>query len=256
MTGVEFFLQLQQKYDKAYSAYLDDTKAERLIKEALYRSFDKIFSLMDTQKEMDELSYFLKYNQSLPVVGTSVAYPSDYYHLMGMACVYVDEVATTSIGTTSVLASKHGLRKGDTLSTSATGSAPFYTVTSVSKTGFNVDTNIPGGTTNLYHVVTYDASPSTSDKKKPSLSNPVKQNPIYYTGENTFIPSPTPYSVVVDYLAAPFDISVTNTIVDLTDFYSQKFLYRLMDECVYSVASETRDYQNKQSTTQTIIDNP
>jgi hypothetical protein len=33
-------------------------------------------------------------------------------------------------------------------------------------------------------------------------------------------------------------------------------LYRLMDECVFGIAEQTRDYPQKQSVQQTIIENP
>ena len=67
MTGQDFFNQLQQKYDKAYSQYLDNAKANRLIKEAIYRLVDKLYSNLDTQKEYDELIELIQNEVSIAV---------------------------------------------------------------------------------------------------------------------------------------------------------------------------------------------
>ena len=41
MTGAQFWSYLQQKIDKAYSAYLDNAKANALIAETMQRLVDK-----------------------------------------------------------------------------------------------------------------------------------------------------------------------------------------------------------------------
>lgn len=261
MTGAEFYLQLQQKYDKAYSQYLDTTKANRLIKEAMYRLVDKLCAVLDTQKEYDELSELLKYDVSRPVSGSISVQPTDYYHLTRMAFVFTRQITFDAISGTSVTATKHGLRPGDKLSEVLDGSGTIRTVTSVSKTGFKVDSTFLPGTVGIYQVLTFEASPSTSDKKQPALSKATIENPKYWTGvsgtDRVFHLAPQPKSIIIDYVTVPpVNIDVSNSSTLLTDTYTQKFLYRLMDECVYSVATETRDYQNKQSTAQTIIDNP
>lgn len=259
MTGAEFYLQLQQKYDKAYSQYLDTTKANRLIKEAMYRLVDKISQLMDTQKEFDELSELIRFDETV-VVGSGVAIqPSNYYHLLRMSFLFSDEITFTAISGNVVTASKHGLRPGDKISSAPP--AVSATVTKVTSTTFTLDTVISPTPTNLYLIREFEASPSTADRKKPSLSKGIKENPVYWTAssgnDRVFYLEPIPYSVDLDYVRIPpVDIDSANTVIDLTETYTRKFLYRLMDECVYSVASETRDYQNKQSAQQTIIENP
>jgi hypothetical protein len=259
MTGAEFYLQLQQKYDKAYSQYLDTTKANRLIKEAMYRLVDKISQLMDTQKEFDELAELIRFDTTIVAAGGLAVQPNDYYHLLRMAFTFSDEIAFTSISSNIVTASKHGLRPGDNISVNPPLVAA--TVTKVTSTTFTLDTVLSPTPTNLYLIREFEASPSTSDRKKPHLSIGKKENPKYWTAssgnDKVFYLEPIPYSVDIDYIRIPpVDINTSDTIINLTDTYTQKFLYRLMDECVYSVASETRDYQNKQSTQQTIIENP
>jgi hypothetical protein len=261
MTGAEFYLQLQQKYDKAYSQYLDTTKANRLIKEGMYRLVDKICSVMDTQKEYDELSEMIKYNISVAVATGTATQPADYLHLLSMAFKYVDQISFTSISNNIISASAHGLRPGDQISVNADGSGSLKTVTHVTGSSVTVDSAFSPTPANIYLVRTFQASPSTSDKKKPSLSKAVKESPRYWTGVSgttkVFHLSPAPYSVLMDYVSVPpVNIDVSNSVISLLDTYTQKFLYRLMDECVYSVASETRDFTNKQSAQQTIIENP
>jgi hypothetical protein len=261
MTGAEFYLQLQQKYDKAYSQYLDSTKANRLIKEGMYRLVDKICSVLDTQKEYDELSELIKYNSNVVVASGVAAQPNDYLHLLSMAFKFIDPISFTNISNNIITASAHGLRPGDQISVTADGSGSLKTVTHVTSSSITIDSAFSSAPANIYLVRTFEASPSTSDKKKPALSRAVKENPRYWTGVNgttkVFHLKPVPYSVLMDYVTIPpVNIDVTNTVISLLDTYTQKFLYRLMDECVYSVASETRDFTNKQSAQQTIIENP
>lgn len=261
MTGAEFYLQLQQKYDKAYSQYLDVTKANRLIKEAMYRLVDKISQLMDTQKEFDELSELIRFDQSITVANSVVVQPNDYYHLLRMGFKFVDEITFTSIVGNVISATRHGLRPGDKISTTADGSGSLKTVTKVTSTMVTVDSAFSPIPANIYLVGEFEASPSVSDRKKPALSKGRKENPIYWTAslsnDRVFYLDPVPASVKLDYVRIPpVDINTADTVIDLRLTYTQKFLYRLMDECVYSVASETRDYQNKQSTQQTILENP
>ena len=55
MTGAQFWSYLQQKIDKAYSAYLDNTKANSLVKESMYRMVDKFWRSQSLEREADEM---------------------------------------------------------------------------------------------------------------------------------------------------------------------------------------------------------
>ena len=69
--------------------------------------------------------------------------------------------------------------------------------------------------------------------------------------------TPAPTTFYVDYVrTAPQAIDVANTAIDLNIYYSNKFLYRLMDECVVIFGAQTKDYNTKQSGLQDIVDNP
>jgi len=260
MTGLDFYNQLQQKYDKAYSQYLDNAKANRLVKEALYRLCDKLYSNLDTQKEYDELIEFIKNDTAIAVSSGKAALPADYMHLFRVAFVYSDTITFTA-GTLDkeYVSVKHVLRKGDFLNSAQNGSGTNYEVTKVKGNSFFLDTSSVSSP--LYLVRTYEASPAFSDRKKGSLSGARKETPKYQTnttGTNReLICSPSPYSAIMDYMMVPqHNIDVANNSTDLLDYYTEKFLYRLMDECVYSVATETRDYTNKRSAQETIIENP
>lgn len=260
MTGQEFFNQLQQKYDKAYSQYLDNTKANRLIKEAMYRLVDKLYSGLDTQKEYDELIELIKNDVAVSVTSGKASIPSDYLHLFRIAFKYSDTISFVSgVLNKEYALSKHLLRKGDKLNSAQDGTGTEYEVTKVKGSSFFLDTASVASP--LYHIRTFEASPTFSDRKKGSLSGARKETPKYQTnttGTNReLICNPAPYSIIMDYMTnPPHDIDVANNATDLLDFYTEKFLYRLMDECVYSVSTETRDYNNKRSAQETIIENP
>jgi len=260
MTGAEFYSQLQQKYDKAYSQYLDSSKANRLVKEAMYRLCDKLYSNLDTQKEYDELIEMIKNDVGVSVASGKATLPSDYLHLFRVAFKYSDSIVFSS-GSLSgeYVSSRHLLRKGDIVNSAQDGSGTEYLVLKTSGNSFFLDS--ASASSPVYLIRTYEASPAFSDRKKGSLSAARKETPKYQTnttGTNReLICDPAPYSIVMDYMVLPpHDIDVTDGVIDILDYYTQKFLYRLLDECVYSVATETRDYQNKRSSQETIIENP
>lgn len=55
MTGSEFSAYLNQKIDKSYSSYFDNTKLNRLVRESIFRSAEKKYLNYQTQKTFDEL---------------------------------------------------------------------------------------------------------------------------------------------------------------------------------------------------------
>lgn len=259
MTGQEFYLQLQQKYDKAYSQYLDNTKANRLVSEAMSRLVDKLYMALDDQKGYDELIEFIKNDVSIAVATGKITLPADYLHLFRLKFIYADTITFTGGALGEYTAAAHTLRIGDVLNSAIDGTGTSYTITNVKKGKFYLATASVASP--LYLRRSFEASPAFSDRKKGSLSNATKESPKYQmntTGTNREIScSPAPYSAIVDYMVKPpHTIDVANNVTDLLDFYTDKFLYRLMDECVYEVANETRDFANKQSVQQTIIENP
>ena len=60
MTGYELYRYSQTLIDKDYSGYLDNTKANRLMRSALYSAVRSKFKDMSTQQLYDELSFLIK----------------------------------------------------------------------------------------------------------------------------------------------------------------------------------------------------
>jgi hypothetical protein len=267
MVGSEFFLELQQAYDKAYTGYLDATKANRLIKRSLYRMVSKVYSGADTQKEFDELFSFIVKDETHSVTTDRLGVDRltyEYMHLLRMAFVYTETIPTFTYSN-GIYTCAHQLRTGDTLTlTGATITAnnKDYVVTKVRPGKFYIDLTYVDGTLKLKR--TFEASPKRSDLKKNPLHKATMYSPKYdsthddnFAKPNAFILDPQPNTVIVDYVMKPdIEIDVENTVVDLLGFYTEKFLYRLIDECVVTFSEESRDYNHRQVGTQTIIDNP
>ena len=72
MTGQEFDEEFDQKVDKAYSAYLDNTKKERLYKMALYEAIELKYQSGDKQKLYDELAGLIRTNYSVVPVSNEL----------------------------------------------------------------------------------------------------------------------------------------------------------------------------------------
>lgn len=274
MTGAQFWTYLQQKIDKAYSAYLDNTKANSLIKECMYRLVDQMYHDLSFEKESDELiGFFLKEKVFTPTLGictlnvgaTTPTPPANeipyYMHTMRILGNYEQSLVVTASGTvlTSV---KHTLRKGSTIKLSGTT----YTVTQVNGDTFQAkDSSGNFATTagTYTWMFSLELKQMSSIRKAGSFHKANIVTPRYEfinnsTGAFRSVKlTPAPATISIDYLRVPpVDITVSDTTIDLRTYYSQKFLFRLMDECVLNFGAQTKDYQTKQSAAQDIINNP
>jgi hypothetical protein len=274
MTGQEFWTYLQQKIDKAYSAYLDNTKANSLIKESMYRLVDNMYHDLSFEKESDELiSLVLKEKVFTPTAGictlnfsaTTPTPPANeipyYMHSMRVLGNYEENIVVTASGTT-LTSIDHKLRKGSTIKLSGTT----YIVSKVNGDTFQAKTTAgtfattAGTYTWMYSL---EMRQMSSTRKAGSFHKANIITPRYEfansgTSQNrTLKLTPPPATISIDYVRVPpLDITVTDTSIELLNYYSQKFLFRLMDECVVNFGSQTKDYQTKQSAMQDIINNP
>lgn len=252
MTGAEFYTILQQKIDKAYSAYIDTTKADRLIRETIYRLVEKLYMGLVTQKEVDELSSMIVKEQSVVTAGAlATSSLTNYAHLFMMRFVYEDAITGFTFASGVFTLNNHTIRKGDLIKYSGTT----YPVTKVSKNTFTAAVPYTTGTITLYRE--FYASPRFSDRKKDIFHRPVKESPRYElvgAPARQFNLYPQPTSIVIDYMKTPTDISSTSG-AQITA-YTDKFLYRLLDECVMNYAEQVRDFELKQNVAQTIAINP
>jgi len=136
MTGQDFDRLFDQLTDKAYSAYLDDTKKERLFKMALYEAIEKKYEEGDKQKKYDELGFLIQTNTEVVPVDNE---------FFTRRIVITNAVA--GIGVTITTAEAHELTTGDSVtiydvtSTGALAGAinnNTYSVTVVTPTTFTI----------------------------------------------------------------------------------------------------------------------
>jgi hypothetical protein len=252
MTGVEFYTILQQKIDKAYSAYIDTTKADRLIRETIYRLVEKLYSGLITQKETDELWSMIVKEQSFATAGAlAISSVTGYAHLFSMKFIFEDNITGFTFSNGVFTLANHNLRKKDVIKYSGT----LYPITKVTKDTFTAAIPYTSGTISLYRE--FFASPWFSDRKKDIYHTPTKESPRYElvgTPARQFNLYPQPTSVKVDYMKTPTDISSTSATAITA--YTDKFLYRLLDECVMNYAEQVRDFELKQNVAQSIAINP
>lgn len=275
MTGAQFYTLLQQKIDKAYSAYIDTGKADRLIEETIFRLCEKIYRDLDVQKEYDELWSLLIKEEVKPVSNPYydlVGLDRTYMHLFRLSMLFhklqtFDSVTFTGTGPFIYVfvAPGHVVRKGDTISDFAgvTG-----TCTKVTRTTFTVSSNLTMNTGEPVRIVIErEAKPYVSDRKidnyhKPTIFSPKYQiqNRIVGAGNTkSLYLFPTPKSIKVDYMAQPTSTNgqiFTSTGATQITAYTEKFLYRLADECVFTFAGQVRDMELRSSSAQDIVMNP
>lgn len=263
MTGAQFWSYLQQKIDKAYSAYLDNTKANSLVKESMYRMVDKFWRSQSLEREADEMfSLLIKGASITPVAGVikiSTLLPN-YMHIMYLEGNWEIPFTVTSVSGTTLTAVNHTLRKGQSVKVGANT----YTVVKVKGNTFDL------GTTGLtpatyYQLISREVRQMQSDRKgspfhKANMVTPrfEAQSDGTTTPESFKItPSANLATVTIDYVRIPpLDIDVANTTTALEDYYSSKFLYRLMDECVLNFGTQTKDQLTRQMAQQDLIENP
>tara|TARA_R110000868_G_scaffold108426_5_gene295991 strand:+ start:1356 stop:2180 length:825 start_codon:yes stop_codon:yes gene_type:complete len=274
MTGQEFWTYLQQKIDKAYSAYLDNTKANSLIKETMYRFIDKLYHDLSFEKEGDELiSLIIKDKSATPSAGictlnASITTPTPpaneipyYMHVMRVLGKYETSLAVTASGTT-LTAVDHTLRKGSIIRNAG---GTLFTVTRVNGNTFLAYSgSVYAQASGTYTVlVDREMKQMSSTRKAGSFHNANIVTPRYEflnngTSQNrTLRLTPAPATILIDYIRVPpLDINVADSSIELLGYYPQKFLFGLMDECVLNFGSQTKDQATRQIAMQDIMSNP
>ena len=263
MTGAQFWSYLQQKIDKAYSAYLDNAKANALVKETMQRLVDKYWRRQSLEIDADDMMPFLvKAKNVFPLVGVvkvNTLLPN-YMHMMYMVTNYEVPFVVTAVSGSVYTSTNHTLRKGNIVKVGGIS----YTVTKVKGDTFTLSTG--GLATGTYlKVVSKEAKQLQSDRKGSPFHKADMITPRFEPqtdGTSTpksfkISPSANLVSVDVDYVRTPpLTIDVANTTTTLEDYYSSKFLYRLMDECVLNFGTQTKDMPTRQMAQQDIMENP
>jgi hypothetical protein len=274
MTGAQFYTLLQQKIDKAYSAYIDTAKADRIIEDTIYRLCERVYRDLDSQKDYDELWSLLIKDEVKAVAAPYIDLSSldrTYMHLFRVACTYDTLLGaltrmTTGSGpyTTVFSSSGHTVRVGDQIKVLAvTG-----TVIATTKLNFTVSTATTiDAAAPVYLVRTFEATPYFSDRKRDVYHAPTIFHPKYQL-QNRVVGSvnnkslylfPQANGIIIDYFAQPTlatgHIFLSTGATQITA-YTEKFLYRLADECVMTYAGQVRDVELRQSSAQDIALNP
>ena len=279
MTGAQFYTLLQQKIDKAYSAYIDTGKANRIIEETIFRLCDKIYRDLDLQKEYDELWSLLIKDEvktiTTPPYYTLSGLNRTYMHLFRVAFTFhktqtFDSFTFTGVGPYIYVfvAPGHVVRKGDRI-TDVSGQ--IGTCIKTSRTTFTVTTDVMFNTTEpMFIVIEREAKPYVSDRKIDKYHTPTIYSPKYQL-QNTLVGPggvdnsktlylfPTPKSIKIDYMAQPTATNgqiFTSTGSTQITAYTEKFLYRLLDECVFTYAGQVRDQELRSTSAQDITINP
>jgi len=276
MTGAQFYTLLQQKIDKAYSAYIDTGKANRIIEETIFRLCDKIYRDLDLQKEFDEL-WSLLIKDEVKTVSTPPYYDLSglsrtYMHLFRIAFTFhklqtFDSVTFTGAGPYIYVfvAPGHVVRKGDSIADLA---GQIGTCTKVTRTTFTVSTNLVFNTGEpMRIVIEREAKPYVSDRKIDKYHTPTIYSPKYQL-QNRVVGAgnikslylfPSPQAIKIDYMAEPTAANgqiFTSTGATQITAYTEKFLYRLLDECVFTYAGQVRDQELRSTSAQDITINP
>lgn len=271
MTGAQFWSYLQQKIDKTYSAYLDNTKANSLISEGMVRMLDKFWFTLSFEREADEMNALIIKNKLVtPVAGVAKINNGstgaadeipNYAHILRLLANYEFSLVVSAADQNTLTSIDHKLRKGSTIKLGGTT----YLVSKVkgdtfqAKTTAGVYATATGTYTWFYSKDVYQMS---SDRKNGAFHTASIITPRFEFSNTGTVPkaltvTPAPTTFYVDYVRTPPQtIDVTNTAIDLNTYYSNKFLYRLMDECVVIFGAQTKDYNTKQSGMQDIVDNP
>lgn len=213
------------------------------------------------------------------VLGTTNKMVPDYYHYLEGRAKFTETQSVTVTGVTAAASmvvttsAAHNLRTGDSITISGvtgTGAIPTnlnatHTITKINNTKFSVPASGVGGTyasggaivLNIYSRNVIDVWTSN---EKATFYQPTKWYPKAEFAEKLMKVNPldsTCSEITMDYVCLPaIDIDVEDDTSDLTLYYTEKFLYFIMDTVVQDFAAQVRDMGLYQTGTQAIIDNP
>lgn len=215
--------------------------------------------------------------ENVTLAGTNKMVP-DYYHYFTAKSKYTTALTAviTAVTRTAVMVvttdTAHNLRTGDSVTISgATGTGALITnlnathkVTMISRTKFSIPASGVSGTYTSGGAITLNQYRNYMDvltsNEKITEFKPSKQRPKVEFAEKLLKVHPldeTCSEITLDYMCLPaIEIDVADSANDLTKYYTDKFLYFIMDTIVQDFAAQARDMGLYQTGTQAIIDNP
>lgn len=193
----------------------------------------------------------------------------DYYHylysevLMLYPSINVSSVVTGT--TTSITTSSpHYLRSGDNVLIENVAGVTGINTTHASINVLNTTKFSIGTTTGIYtgsgsvQRSKYESSRfRRSDQKGFVYTDPSNDFPKHTIGDGILFYDPSSSSVIIDYIKEiPFEIDVTDDVVDLENWYPFKFLSYIADEIILNAGAQIRDVEIQQSAASAIVENP
>lgn len=265
MTGSDFSLLLDQKVDKAYSAFYTNSEKNRLIKEATIKTIQSIYRSLDDQEERDKLFSFIKTNSVFIPINNQIYLTTtnnpnipDYSNLFSVKAKFEKELfdleiigATNNSPITLTIKGQNNLRTYEHISVknvngnmAANGS--FY-IKKIGKDRLELynDINLQSPSSgngvytsggNIYRIYYNYCETYFSDRKIDVFTTPTVSKPRFEIANTLLKIYPQEHycsEITVDYLSVPsVFIDVTNNSFDIEQVYPIDLLYNISD--VYS----------------------
>lgn len=193
----------------------------------------------------------------------------DYYHYLYSDALVIypsNNISTVTVGTNTIITTStpHMLRSGDNVliegTTGVTGLNTTHTnVNVLNTTKFSIGTTTGiytgGGTVqrSVYNSVRF----RRSDQKGFVYTQASNDFPKVTIGDGVLFYNPQTTNVVIDYIKQiPHEIDVTDTVIDLEEWYPFKFLMYIADEIALNIGGQIRDPEIQQTSASAIVDNP
>lgn len=273
-SGATFWLDLQQKYGKDYSAYYDNASANAVIAEAIVKCVEKKYSDLTSEKRTDELFTLIRTNVAYTPVSNQVSLTTvatDYLHLLALKATFEYQISNVTDATNQTpivltLNTLNNLRDGEQIivsgvlgNTNANGTRFVkklyddflynkftYQLFSDAKLTIPIAGNgtyTSGGTATK--VLSGWTKKKNSYRKISVFGEPTLTDAFWEISGGVITILPTTEnctSVAIDYvkkITVPIDVA--NTTTDLELSYSKPMLYAIADETAMIIGEQSRD---------------
>lgn len=274
-TGLDFYNLLAVKTDEAYTGYFDNTKINRLVREATHKAISAKIATNDRLSVQGDLFGIYKTNATytpvsnevdLIIGGTGI---DDYFQIMHLKALFpislTGNYITTATNTSPIritMFKDTNLRTGEMVSisgvTTNTNTNGVRYVKRLKNEVFelysdiNLLTPVTGngaytGTSGVVSKLLYNTGFNIKGGRKFSYLNPpTPQDPEYEIADTVLkiYPLTLPCSeITVDYVSTPVYIDVPDNTIDLLETYSERFIEYLCDQTALLMGLSMRDIE-------------
>lgn len=266
MTGIDFDNAFERKINQAYSDWYDKaTQRKSLYAEALFKTIEDIYKVLDEQREYDYLHSLVttenRYNLTTSAINLADINTPYYFHLLSAKVRCKDynfdnvprKVDQTTVPYRVVFGRKTALRTGEILYD--VDNEVYYYVKQRGTFEYELymDKNLTVESglvndaalgTNLARYVEYYAKPLFSDRKISMFGKPDIYRPKYQIGDSKLKFYPIATAVELDYVNLPPVVIDPESSVELNAYYPDKFLYRVIDTAseIYFISVKDQSY--------------